>query len=185
METKSAIRKRILAERAALLQSEWERGTQLITGRLAALPAFREARAVYTYVDAKNEVGTRALIEHCLALGKKTAVPKVMGRRMAFYEIAGLDELRPAAFGLLEPVGGREASDGDALFIVPGVAFDKECHRIGYGGGYYDRYLAARPRAKTIALAFSFQVLPEIPSEPHDLCPRMLITERETYRSGE
>lgn len=184
METKSLIRKQILEKRKALPFEAWENATKCVMDRVIRLEVFRRTRAVYTYVDAKNEVGTREFINCCLRLGKRVAVPKVTGRFMGFYEISSLRELEPASFGLMEPKGQRKAADEDALLIVPGVAFDKQCHRIGYGGGYYDRYLAAHPHVNTVAVAFSFQVLEEIPHEPHDFKPRMLVTETGIYGAG-
>lgn len=184
LETKSAIRKLILAKRAVMDREEWLSGTNVITDKIISSGPFQQAEAVYTYVDVKNEVGTGRLIEHCFKCNKKVAVPKVNGRQMDFYEITGFEMLKPAAFGLLEPEEEIPAEDPYALLIVPGVAFDRECHRIGYGGGYYDRYLEAHPHVHTIAAAFSFQVLPSIPFETHDFCPQQLITEKGEYTPG-
>ena len=96
---------------------------------------------------------------------------------MEFYYFEGYDTLQPGTYGVLEPVGGVLATDTDALFIMPGVAFDRENHRIGYGGGYYDRYLERPNQHFKIALAYQFQVYQQIPFERFDIQPDLILTE--------
>ena len=101
---------------------------------------------------------------------------------MRFYEITSFEQLAPGCKGIMEPAGGV-CADGvqKALMIMPGVAFDEGRNRVGYGGGYYDRYLEAHPDFITVAVAFDFQVLPEVPADPHDRKPMFLVTESRTF----
>lgn len=154
--------------------------SQIICDKVMQTQAFLTASVIYVYMDCKGEVSVRPLLETAWKLGKKTAAPKVTGKgEMKYYYISSYDEVAPGYYGIPEPITEREAQDEDALLIVPGVAFDKDRHRCGYGQGFYDRYLAAHQAHPTIALAFDFQVLPKIPADPFDVLPQMLITEKE------
>ena len=99
-------------------------------------------------------------------------------------EITSFDELKPGAYGILEPDAGIPASADDGLMIMPGVAFDTNRNRVGYGGGYYDRYLELHPQLHTLALAFDMQVLFEVPAEEQDIKPQLLVTETNIYQEG-
>ena len=99
-------------------------------------------------------------------------------------EITSFDELKPGAYGILEPDAGIPASADDGLMIMPGVAFDTNRNRVGYGGGYYDRYLESHPQLHTLALAFDMQVLFEVPAEEQDIKPQLLVTETNIYQEG-
>ena len=103
------------------------------------------------------------------ASGKHVAVPKVQGEIMHFYEITALSDCVPGAFGILEPAGeekDRIATPG--FMLVPGLAFDKNGNRLGYGGGFYDKYLASHEEIITAALGYDFQIVEKVPSESHD-----------------
>ena len=179
METKEEVRREVYQRRLSAQPEEITTKSRLITDSLISLPEYKNAARLFLYVDCKNEVVTRDLIRRALSEGKQTAVPKCRDRRMDFFEIRDLSELSPGSFGILEPVTERRADWEDALMIMPGVAFDRNLHRIGYGGGYYDRYLASHPGLFCIALAFSFQVYAHIPFEECDIMPHILITEKE------
>lgn len=149
--------------------------------KIYALPEYQNAKTVFTYMDMPKEVEMRPFIERCWADGKTVAVPKVVkGRRMIFYKIDSFDCLAPGAMGIYEPVS-EKCEDLDcaenALMIMPGVAFDKNRHRIGYGGGYYDRYLAAHKEHPTVAVCYHFQVFDEIPHDETDILPEKVLTD--------
>lgn len=150
-----------------------------ILERFTALPAYRDASLLLAYVDAKREVETRLLMSKAWEDGKKVAAPRVDGDGvMHYYYLDSFDGLEPGSFGIMEPRKDCllcEAEEG--LLLMPGVAFDEHCHRVGYGGGYYDRYLEKHPRLVHIALAFEFQIFPEVPYEEHDICPEQIVTE--------
>jgi len=181
MESKKDIRKRLLDKRNLITDKEWEEKSRCIYEKVVTHPFFLEADAVYCYVDYRREVGTRSIIKQAWKLGKKVAVPKVNDSEMEFYYIQCLDDLQEGYKGIPEPKPIDLAMDDKVLVIMPGAAFDTKCNRIGYGKGYYDKYLRAHLNYKTIAIAFELQMVDEIPIEPYDICPNMIITEEKNY----
>jgi 5-formyltetrahydrofolate cyclo-ligase len=118
-------------------------------------------------------------------MGKTAAAPKVCGRRMDFYEIRSFDEVSPGFRGIPEPTATDDKSPfcpENALVIMPGAVFDRQRHRIGYGGGYYDRFLSEHPDMTKLAAAFDFQVLDQIPVHEYDISADLIVTERQIYR---
>lgn len=182
METKKHIRQEIFARRKAASDEKILEDSRRIFKSLRSLPEYRKARWVYAYVDCRHEVMTREFIETAWKDGKEVAVPKVEGKDMVFYSIRDFSELEEGYYGIQEPATGRKAEAEDALMIVPGVAFDKNRHRIGYGGGFYDRYLSVHRDHTTAAVAFEFQLLDHLPCEPTDILPEILVTEKQIYR---
>ena len=133
---------------------------------------YREAEVLYAYLPYNQEIRTEQIIKQALKDGKKVAVPKVLDDGVReFYEITAIDECEKSEMGIPEPKGDMPpAEDEKILMLMPGIAFDKKGNRIGYGGGYYDRYLE-RNKGKEItkvALAYHFQIFPEIPADLHD-----------------
>ena len=105
-----------------------------------------------------------------MADGKKVAVPKIYGDEMRFIYLPDLSQVEKGYSGIPEPVAdGPEGDDPTALVLMPGIAFDKEGHRIGYGGGFYDKFLAKEPGHPTVALCYDFQVVKELPTEEFDI----------------
>lgn len=182
MEEKKAIRRQIAALRKAVTDSWVEENSRVITGRVAAMPVFADAKRVMIYIDYNHEVMTGFLIEEAWRAGKQVAVPKVVGKDMDFYLLESFDQLEPGYFGIREPARGEIVHWEQALMFMPGVAFDRQNHRVGYGGGFYDRFLEGHPEVARVALAFDFQVLPQVPTEPTDICPQWIVTEREILK---
>lgn len=193
--TKREIRKRILARRDAMGPEERQEKSRLICQRILDDPLFLSAYHILCYVNCKSEVETLGLMEEALRLGKRVYCPLVNGTDMEFYRITGLHELRAGFHDILEPPARkrmryapeRETQTGKkekerTVMIMPGAAFDRFCHRIGYGGGYYDRYLEKAGTFPKLAAAFSIQVADEIPYEPHDVLPDAIVTETEIVR---
>ena len=178
--TKKEIRQLALARRNALSESERERHSAAICGKLIQLPVFQMAQTVYAYMNIGSEVETSGIIRAAWSMGKRVAVPKTEGTRIRFYYIASLRDTVPGCFHVPEPCGSPEtlADCADALIIMPGVAFDKTCSRCGYGKGYYDRYLSEHPGHPTCAVAYDAQLFDAIPVEETDIRPNLLITER-------
>lgn len=183
LETKNLIRDRIRKERSTLDPFRWQEYTDEIVKAIISHDRFREATALYCYIDIDGEVGTRALIQEAWRLGKTVWLPKVSGMEMEFYELTSFTQLTSGTFGVPEPQAGIPASGVDGLMIMPGVAFDRERNRVGYGKGYYDRYLKKHPGLYTIAIAFDMQIVDEVPAEPQDVRPKVLITESMIYKS--
>lgn len=145
-----------------------------------ALPEYKKADCVFAYMDCKNEVETKKVIEQCWKDKKTVAVPKVFGEIMRYYAITSYEDLEEGYFGIREPKSEEleEVIQENGLMILPGVAFDEARHRVGYGGGFYDRYLEQHPDMKKIAFAFEFQVFPKVPFETFDRQPEKIITEK-------
>ncbi len=179
MESKKDIRKKIFAERKLRTDEQIEAMSRTITDKVTALPAFKNADRILVYADYNHEVVTEYLIKEAWKAGKEVAVTKVVGKDMVFYKLTDFARLEPGYFGIPEPVSGEIVNWSKALMIMPGVAFDRANHRVGYGGGFYDRYLEKHPQLERVAIAFSFQMLPEVPTEPTDICPQIIVTEEE------
>ena len=157
MLDKRALRREIAAQKRALSPAQIEAASADLTAQLLAHPLFRAARSFYAYLSYNQEVRTLPLIRQAQALGKR------------FLWLDDPARIAPGAYGIPEPVDdGPEADDPAALVLMPGLAFDPLGHRLGYGGGFYDRFLAAEPHP-TIALCYAFQLLPQLETEAHDI----------------
>ncbi len=179
MERKSDIRKRILQERLCLPVEEKQSFDRVIFEKIINHPLYLQAKDVFCYMPIRGEVETRVIVEASWKLGKRVAVPKVLSKtKMEFYYIESWEDLLPGTFGVLEPVSDKNANPEDALVLVPGSAFDKKKNRIGYGGGYYDRYLEMHANYKTMGVAYSVQVIETLPKEDTDIPVQFLITEK-------
>ncbi len=167
---KEQLRREILARRRAVSSSL----SAAICRHVARLPVFCKASTIMLYFSAHSEVDTSLLFTLSEKAGKKICAPRVLNETAM--EAAYVDEgpLQKGKFGIWEPCG-KVAEDID-LVIVPGVVFDRQGHRIGYGKGYYDRFLQGR-KVSTVGLAYACQVVPEIPAEPHDVTLDMIVTE--------
>lgn len=178
---KARLRRELLQKRAAL-----ERRTEKEEALLRAvleLPQYQKAQRLLCFVSAGSEPDTRRLLEAALGGGKEVYVPFCPPGEapMSFYRIEGLDSLQPGRFGILEPDPARcprlePESQKEGLCIVPGLAFDLTGRRLGYGKGYYDRFLAEYP-IETAGLCFRELVLERLPAEPHDQRVDLLVTE--------
>ena len=110
------------------------------------------------------------MLEQALRDGKQVAVPKVFGDEMKFLYLQDLTQVAKGYAGIPEPIADEPvAEDKTALVLMPGLAFDPQGHRIGYGGGFYDKFLAAEPDHPTLALCYEFQLLPKLETEEHDI----------------
>lgn len=182
METKQNIRKEILKMRKEMDIRKIMIDSHLICDQIQHLPAFLEANVIYAYMELEKEVSMNELVEAAWRAGKVVAVPKVVGDDLHFYEITSYDEVKEGFFEVREPIEGcKLAKEEQALMILPGVAFDKNRHRLGYGRGFYDRYLREHPKHTTIAVGFDFQVIDQVPQEPLDVVPQMLITQTRQF----
>ena len=179
---KNKIRKEILGLRKAISFELQESKSRIINHKVMNHPAYQKSELVFAYIDAKGEVKTRDVIEDSWKNGKKVAVPRVHGDIMKFYYISSYEDLEAGSFGLLEPkLICEEVKDvsKESIVIVPGVAFDRKGNRIGYGKGYYDKYFVYHPDIYKTAIAFSLQIVPEIPVDEFDIKMDCVITEDE------
>jgi phosphoribosylglycinamide formyltransferase-1 len=180
---KSAIRKEMLEKREKLHSGGGHVHCIAIMEKVVRMPEFEAAKSVLLYASKGSEVHTDGIIQTALSFGKKVALPAVEkgSRKLELYWIGSLSELKPGAFGILEPEKNpakKALPEEIELAIVPGVSFDRRGHRIGYGMGYYDSLLAGMKCPK-IGLAYSAQIMPHLPSEPHDVTVDKIVTENE------
>ncbi|WP_077610797.1 5-formyltetrahydrofolate cyclo-ligase [Clostridium sp. Marseille-P2415] len=174
---KNEIRKWVKEQRKALDAAAATRWNEAICEQLLNLEEIRRAFCVYCYASLHHEAGTWKLIESLLKQGKYIAVPKVAGRELEFYAIFGKTDLEEGVMGIMEPKPScLKIHDLKAPVIVPGIAFDKTGNRIGYGGGYYDRFFEREPHHLRIAIAYGFQMFDRVPAESHDICMDRIIT---------
>lgn len=156
-----------------------------IFNKLISTWAYREAKIILTYVSTNIEVDTIELINHSLKNNKKVAVPYCIEntRYMKFYFINSIDELEKRTFGVLEPIANKENELKDfsnSICIVPALAFDKNGYRLGYGKGYYDRFLSSYT-SKTIGLCYESCICNQLPTGKFDKKVDTLITNKNTY----
>ena len=148
-----------------------------------------ESEWIYPFVSYSTEADTIDIIRYYLENGseerKRIAVPKVKGSEMDFYEIKSMNELSTGYMGIPEPIEKRPVIADRGVMIMPGLVFDHELNRIGYGGGYYDRYLSKYGNDNLIkaAIAYDFQVVNKIDStsEEHDIKPDIIVTDKAEY----
>ncbi|MEH7459461.1 5-formyltetrahydrofolate cyclo-ligase [Bacillus pseudomycoides] len=183
-EEKVRLRKRILEHMNSLSTEQYKNLSEQIVFSLYEQREWKEAETIGITLSMEHEVNTYIIIEKAWQEGKKVVVPKCnrKTRTMTFRQIVNFDQLETVYMNLREPIPALtkevEANEID-LLVVPGVAYTRRGERIGYGGGYYDRYLV-RYEGKTLSLAFDFQIVNDIPTEPFDQNIQKIITEKET-----
>lgn len=177
--TKQDLRKILKDRRSRLTEAEIKAKSREIAARLIHAAFYREAGAVMAYCSAFGEVDTMELLARLWADGKRVYVPlcDTQKREARPVRITGMADLQPGAYGILEPKEGLRTEPEELdLILVPGIAFDRRGGRIGFGAGYYDRLLCRTPAYKA-ALAYSFQVVEDAFSQPHDVAMDCIITE--------
>jgi 5-formyltetrahydrofolate cyclo-ligase len=178
MDKKQA-RKAALAVRDTLAKSQISEFSDKITESF--LSEFGAFDSFLLYSSFRSEVQTHRLIEHLYGMNKAVYLPVVCGEELRIGSYTGCDSLSCGAFGIQEPVECADLKHID-IAVVPGVAFDKELHRIGYGKGYYDRLLGAVRFGAVVGLAFECQLFDTFDCEPHDMPMDVLVTEKYIYR---
>lgn len=166
---KSELRKQVLQEMKAISQEQKQAIEQALTERLLHHPFYQEAKVIATYLSFPHEFQTQGLIEQAMRDGKKVLIPKTYSKGRMDFVVYDLQQLVKTSFGLLEPQGNLEVVDASQIDLihVPGLAFTMEGYRIGYGGGYYDRYLE-QFTGHTLSTVYHYQVQDFIP-ENHDI----------------
>jgi 5-formyltetrahydrofolate cyclo-ligase len=179
---KRSLRQQMLARRRALSLEQWIESSRLAQRQLLSLVPFARAECLALYAPAHKETDTALILEEAFLAGKRVLYPAVCGDRMMFRQVEGLQSLTEGNFGILEPCPtgiDHHAGEPD-LIVVPGVAFDPYGHRIGYGKGFYDRFLQHPGRAAhLIGLCHDFQLIEgAIPAEGHDIRMEIIVTDR-------
>lgn len=190
IRSKAELRRVILQQRKNLTEEMRTAWDEAVLCRLKSLPSSvfpGKDGCVYGYVSVRGETGTEKILSWCLKEGIRVALPRVTGRDMAFYFVKGREQLVPGSFQIPEPAADCEAAHvPGALVLVPGVAFSRNGGRLGYGAGYYDRFLTREPGHETIGLCYEFQLTEGGWEEPHDVkIDRIITPERllEDYRN--
>lgn len=185
---KALLRKRMKQLRGSLPAEARRLRSGALTARVLALPEWRDARAVALYASMPDEFDTAALREDALERGLDVALPVVEeGRVLSFRWLVQDGQTFPtetSAFGIEEPAADAPPADLDRLdvVIVPALAMDPRGHRLGFGRALYDNTLALLPRALRVATVFDFQMIAEVPDEPHDQRVHVVVTDQATYR---
>ena len=170
MVDKKELRRVIREQKKAMTETEIVSAGERLAEKFYACPQYAAAKTIYGYLPYNQEVRTVPMLERALRDGKRVAVPKVYGDEMRFIYLDDFNGIEKGYAGIPEPVAdGPVADDPTALVLMPGMAFDKEGHRIGYGGGFYDKFLEKEPNHPTLALCYDFQMLEHLETEEHDI----------------
>ena len=167
---KTELRKAIRQRKRAMTEEEIIAKSEALGKLFTQSEAYQNAKTIYGYLPYNQEVRTVPMLEQALADGKRVAVPKCYGDEMRFIYMDDLRKVEKGYAGIPEPIAdGPVADDETALVLMPGLAFDPQGNRMGYGGGFYDKFLAAEPNHPTLALCYDFQMLPHLETEEHDI----------------
>ncbi len=176
---KNTLRKEILSRRRQMSDEACLTRSLGIQERFLQTPEFRAAGSLALYSPVLNEVYTEEIFRVARSRGMRVVYPRVQGEGLDFLLVETPDDLSCGAFGALEPTGGQAMAPEDIdLMVLPGVAFDRAGHRLGYGKGFYDRALdVPGRRGLLVGLCFEQQLIDLLPAEPHDVRMDMLVTE--------
>lgn len=160
----------IRQKKRAMTPEEIESSSQRLKDLFLQSALYRQAKTIYGYLPYNQEVRTVPMLEQALADGKRVAVPKIYADEMKFIYLTDLSKVEKGYSGIPEPIDdGPLGDDPFALVLMPGLAFDQNGHRIGYGGGFYDKFLAQEPYHPTLALCYAFQMVTDLPTEDFDV----------------
>lgn len=173
---KKALRQQIRERKRAMTEEEIVLRSEKLADLFAASEIYQNAKTVYGYLPYNQEVRTVPILERAIRDGKRVAVPKIYGDTMNFLYLDDLAKVEKNSMGIPEPVADEPvAEDQTALVLMPGLAFTKNGDRMGYGGGFYDRFLAQEPQHPTVALCYDFQVVESLPTEEFDIPVDMVL----------
>ena len=166
---KRMLRAMMAEKKQALTARQIELAGKRLAAQFFAHPLYAEAKSIYGYLPFNQEVPLEPILLRARQEGRRVAAPRITEGVMRFFWLDDPAAVRPGVWGIREPDGScPPADDETALVILPGLAFDSRGFRVGYGGGYYDRYLAVHPKHPTIALCYAFQLVPQIPAQAFD-----------------
>ena len=179
-QAKDALRAEMLARRARLTPAEVEQAGAAIVAQILASPRFLAAGTICGYMAIGNEAPTAPILRAALAAGKRVVLPRTLfaRRELILHEVQDFAALHPGRYGILEPAADAPivAPAAVELFLVPGAVFDACGNRLGYGAGLFDTLLAQSTGCR-MALAYAWQVVPQVPSASHDIPMDLLVTE--------
>lgn len=167
---KNALRQLIRQQKREMTPEQIETASRALAEQFLQTKAYRQAKTVYGYLPYNQEVRTVPILEQALRDGKRVAVPKVYGDTMKFIYMDDLSAVEIGYCNIPEPIADEPVGDDPtALVLMPGLAFDKAGNRMGYGGGYYDKFLSEEPNHPTVALCYQFQMVEQIPTDSYDI----------------
>ena len=167
---KTALRKQIREKKRAMTAVEIEEASARLGELFAATEFYRQAKSIYGYLPYNQEVRTVPMLEQAIRDGKRVAVPKCYGDEMRFIWMDDLSRVEKGYANIPEPIADEPIADDEtALVLMPGLAFDPQGHRIGYGGGFYDKFLAREGKHPTLALCYDFQMVEHLETEKFDI----------------
>ncbi len=167
---KNSLRQQMRERKRAMTADQIEAASLRLGELLRNHPLYIHANTVYGYLPFNQEVRTAPILRQALTDGKRIAVPKIFGDHMQFLYLEDLSTVEKGYAGIPEPIGNEPiAQDRQALVLVPGLAFDSRGYRVGYGKGFYDRFLAQEPEHPTIGLCFGFQMVKSLDNEEFDV----------------
>ena len=167
---KRTLRAAIRQQKRAMTPEDIAEKSAALCAMVLASPEFQAAKTIYGYLPYNQEVRTVAMLQRALDEGKRVAVPKCYGDEMKFIYLDDLSQVEKGYCGIPEPIADEPvAHDETALVLMPGLAFDPQGHRMGYGGGFYDKFLEKEPNHPTLALCYDFQMFDHLETEAHDI----------------
>lgn len=167
---KKELRRQIREQKRAMTEEEIVSRSEALGRLFVSSAVYQQAKTVYGYLPYNQEVRTVPMLEQALKDGKRVAVPKIYGDTMKFIYLDDLSEVEKNDMGIPEPIADEPvAEDKTALVLMPGLAFTEAGDRMGYGGGFYDRFLSEEPDHPTLALCYAFQMVESLPTEEFDI----------------
>ncbi len=167
---KKELRRQIREQKRMMTEQQIVSASEKLGELFAQCSAYQQAKTIYGYLPYNQEVRTVPMLERAMAEGKRVAVPKCYGDEMRFIYLDDLSAVEKGYAGIPEPVAdGPVADDPTALVLMPGLAFTENGDRMGYGGGFYDKFLAQEPGHPTVALCYGFQMVRQLPTDDYDI----------------
>ncbi|SFR96305.1 5-formyltetrahydrofolate cyclo-ligase [Anaeromicropila populeti] len=176
--TKEEARRLVRKEKKQVSQEEIQQGSKRIIEKLMSHKGFSELEAVYCYVSYNQEVETKDFLYTCLKLGKRVYVPKIINGNMEFCHLRAMEDLKTGYQGIFEPADTIISKETEVFMVLPGLAFDTSYNRVGYGGGFYDRFLQTHvfKELVKVAVAFDFQIFEKVEADAYDEKVDQIIT---------
>lgn len=177
---KKELRRECRLARERQPEPERLRKSEAVCRAVLGSEAYRNCSTLLVYIETQGEVSLDGVIREAWRDGKIVASPRCHGKTMDFYRIRSYEDLESGTFGVREPRKECELvlpEPDSALLLAPGVAYDRDGGRVGYGGGFYDRYLAEHPGLYTVGIGFGFQIFDEVPKEATDIPLDQILTE--------
>lgn len=167
---KKTLRREIREKKRAMTEEQITAASERLGELFRACHQYQNAKTIYGYLPYNQEVRTVPMLELAMKDGKRVAVPKCYGDEMRFLYMDDLSRVEKGYAGIPEPIADEPvADDPTALVLMPGLAFTKDGKRMGYGGGFYDKFLASEPNHPTVALCYDFQMVEDLPTEDYDI----------------